>query len=178
LSYPIHTKNTEKIAKLMESCTILHNMAVSDRVMGDPGVRYCPFEGEESDVLEREMPTDYDKEDAEEEEETKEDDEVEERKEDDNNNEEDDNEEDDNEEEVEAREVVVRAAVIPVQVGMEREPPRANGREPRAVTTIRDFDRPLASTVSHRIEWAALKDNKEWSRLQEALMNAKGGGGR
>jgi hypothetical protein len=151
LSYPIHTKNTDSIAKLMECCTILHNMAVSDRVMGDPGARYCPFVDEDSDILEREIPTELDDGNEEEGKETEND------NDDNREEEEDDNVADDQGAPTEGR----RGA--------------ARREQPTAVTSVREFAGALASSVAHRREWAALKDDKEWSRLQQALMTMKGG---
>jgi hypothetical protein len=157
LSYPIHTKNTDSIAKLMECCTILHNMAVSDRVMGDPEARYCPYEDESSDILEREMPTEYDDEEKDEEKD-------EEEKDEEKDEEEKDEEEKDEEENGNG--------------DTQQQLPRKGGRreeQPSAVTTVREFDGALASSVAHRLELVALKDDKEWSRLQQALMTLKGG---
>lgn len=42
ISSPIHLRNQKAIASMVGSCLILHNMAVSDRVMGDVTSRYDP----------------------------------------------------------------------------------------------------------------------------------------
>jgi hypothetical protein len=120
LAYPIHTKNIESIATLVECCLILHNMAVSDRVMGDVTGRYCPFDGE-TIPQEEELPVQL--------------------------------------EDAEAGEVVT---------------PLREETPPSAVTSVREFEGLLASTVAYRKEWNALKDPTEWRRLQRALMAFKG----
>jgi hypothetical protein len=42
LSYPIHMIEMRGIASLVTCCLVLHNMGVSDRVMGDARETYCP----------------------------------------------------------------------------------------------------------------------------------------
>jgi hypothetical protein len=122
LSYPIHTMNIESIASLMECCLILHNMAVSDRVMGDATERYCPFDGES----------------------------------------------------------IPQEEELPVHFEDEQETPRSTMEDvvtretPSAVTSVKQFEGLLASTVAYRKEWNALKDPTEWGRLQRALMAFKG----
>jgi hypothetical protein len=51
IAFPIHSMDLGSISKLMGTCLILHNMAVSDRVMGDVNRRYVP-----STVAEKESP--------------------------------------------------------------------------------------------------------------------------
>jgi hypothetical protein len=56
LAVPIHTRDTEIIANLAGCCLILHNMCVSERVMGEIGVRYDPgLVLEEAEVEEEEV---------------------------------------------------------------------------------------------------------------------------
>jgi hypothetical protein len=42
VSYPIHALDTKGICATVATCIVLHNMAVSDRVMGDVNLRYDP----------------------------------------------------------------------------------------------------------------------------------------
>lgn len=146
LSFPLHTKNMDFLSSLVECCLVLHNMAVSDRVMGDATARYCPFDESEDDVpLAREEPTVMEDEPL------------------GNDNEEEADEEEDGDEEE----------------GDSKDDGRQEGSSSRsvtAVTTLREFEPILAATVAHRIEWGALKNDKEWSRLQMAIMSSKGKG--
>jgi hypothetical protein len=143
LSYPLHTKNTDTIAKLVTCCLLLHNMAVSDRVMdGDVRARYCPFECAEGGVRDKEVPTELP---------------------------------DENDEEfIPIAATVGAAATTDVSHTVAR---RGKTKE-RSVTTLSAFEAKLAATVAHRDEWKALKDDKEWARLQTALMRQRGATGR
>jgi Plant transposon protein len=57
VAHPIHLINLQYIANLVSSCIMLHNMGVSDRVMGDVNARYMPtavVTAEESAVFQHE----------------------------------------------------------------------------------------------------------------------------
>jgi Plant transposon protein len=42
INFPIHSINLINVSNLVLTCLILHNMGVSDRVMGDPTIPYVP----------------------------------------------------------------------------------------------------------------------------------------
>lgn len=124
LSYPIHTIDMGGLSCLVTTCLVLHNMAVSDRVMGDPSLRYCPRVDSDYNVLA----------------------------------------EDD--------------AVDDMYGGGRGDCKDGGGnnnqRTKVSTTTLAAMDEQLAKTVATRTEWAALKDDAEWSRLQYSLIDFKG----
>jgi hypothetical protein len=128
IANPIHLIGLHEITAMVDCCLILHNMAVSDRVMGgNVNLRYSPASRGGARLR--------------------------------------------------AAEVVGPL----LEMEAEDERIRVNTNAPMVLnarashSNVRDFDWRLANIIAKRQGWMALKNQEEWARLQEALIDYKGG---